>query len=433
MNFDGAGGQAALLALEAVSVAVLLLVLLRLRPVFGLTPVYTTLGVLYHLAGFLAGTLYIGFTPDLVMSPGSMALFPANIFVVLFVYIKEDAYEARRLIYGLFAANVAVIVMGILISQHLASPLIINPYDLAPSLFLQHPRIALVGTSVLLVDTILIVLVYEWWKQVAKGSLFLPIWLSMTLVLALDQVWFATGSFVELPAYRSILLSGLIGKAGAALLYASVLTLYLRYVEPEAITGSARATAIGDVFQLLTYRRKYEELKSQATKDALTGLYNRGHFDEVLPQLMRAGRERGKTLALLMIDVDDFKTINDSAGHLEGDRILKELAAVLINELRGSDIVCRYGGEEIAILLPDTDLAPAHALARRIQLAVPDKCTWQRGGAAVSVTVTIGLAADSEAGSPEELVAQADARLYAGKRAGRNRVVGGELLRSAHG
>jgi diguanylate cyclase (GGDEF)-like protein len=425
MIFAGALGQAVLMVVEGLLVASLLLLLLRVRKTFGLTPVYTTLGVLYHLAGFLAGTLYVGFTPELTMSPGSMVLFPANIFVVLFVYIQENAYEARRLIYGLFAANIAVIVMGFMISLHLASPLIINPHQLSPSLFLQHPRIALVGTTVLFVDTILIVLVYEWLKKLTPRSRFIPIWLSMTLVLALDQVWFATGSFVELPAYRSILVSGLIGKAGAALLYSSALALYLAVVEKEPLQDGA---SVGDVFHLLTYRRKYEELRSQATKDALTGLYNRGYFIEELPRLMAESNQHGRPLSLLMIDVDDFKKVNDTAGHIEGDRILQGVAVALMGEARRSDVVCRYGGEEIALILPETDLAQGYAVARRILSAVPKVCTWHDRTSTRSVTVTIGLATTSDASSPEQLVARADERLYAGKRAGRNRVVGGEEL-----
>lgn len=426
MNFDGALGQAALMVVEALSVASVLLVLLRLRPVFGLTPVYTTLGVLYHLAGFLAGTLYVGFTEDIAMSPGSMVLFPANIFVVLFVYIQEDAYEARKLIYGLFAANMVVILMGFMIAQHLASPLIINPHQLSPSLFLQHPRIAIVGTLVLFVDTILIVLVYEWFKQLTPGSRFLPIWLSMTLVLALDQVWFATGSFVELPQYRSILVSGLIGKAVAAVLYSGALALYLALVEKQTARDAGGGAAIGDVFHLLTYRQKYEELRSQVTKDALTGLYNRRYFNEALPRMVMDAKQQNRALSLLMIDVDDFKKVNDTAGHLEGDRILQCVAVALMAEARRSDIVCRYGGEEVAVLLPETDLSQGLAVARRIQIAVPRVCTWHDKAAPRTVTVTIGVATTQEAQTPEDLVARADERLYAGKRAGRNRVVSAE-------
>lgn len=429
MLFEGALGQITLMVVEVACVAGLLLALLRARPLFGLTPVYTTLGVLYHLAGFLAGTLYVSFTPDITMSPGSVVLFPANIFVVLFVYIKEDAYEARRLIYGLFAANVAVIVMGILISQHLASPLVLNPYQLSPSLFLQHPRIALVGTSVLFVDTILIVLVYEWFKGITRGSRFLPIWASMTVVLALDQVWFATGSFIELPAYRSILISGLIGKAVAGLLYAFALYAYLELVERPAGDKAKSGAAIGDIFQLLTYRRKYEELRSRASKDALTGMHNRGYFNEILPALMASAKERAEPLTLLMVDIDEFKRVNDTSGHLEGDRVLQSVALTLMSEARSTDVVCRYGGEEIAVILPQTDLTQGYALARRIQLAVPKACSW-RGphDQSRNITVTIGLAGASEGSSPQELVARADERLYAGKRAGRNRVVGAEPL-----
>ena len=120
------------MAIEAAVAAAVLLGLFSLRRFFGLAPVYTTVGVFYYLATLLAGTTFVRVTPELLMSPGSVALFPASLFAVLLVYIREDAKEARNMIYGLLAANVSASVLGLLVSQHLTGPLAFNPLALPP-------------------------------------------------------------------------------------------------------------------------------------------------------------------------------------------------------------------------------------------------------------------------------------------------------------
>lgn len=416
--------QLLLMGAEAVCVAAVLMALLRARHVVGLAPTYMVLGVMFHLAGFLASTLYVRVTPTLAMSPGSVVLFPANILVVLFAYIHGNAYEARKVIYGLFAANVVTVLLGALIGQHLPSPIAINPMGLSPQLFLGHPRVALVGAVVLFADTVLIVIAYEWLKRRFTSLRLLPIWLATVLVLIFDTVLFVTGSFVETPAYTSILLSGLLGKSVVGSFYALVLYGYVR-VFKEDTPNTAHYRALGDVLQVLTYRERYETLRAQVSRDALTGVNNRGHFEEALPQALLQAKGSGQPAALLLVDVDHFKLINDRAGHVEGDRVLRDLAASLTRAVRGSDSVCRYGGEEFAILLPDTTLPQAEALARRILSTVSRECLWGEAEAKREpVTVTIGAATSGEAGSAEALVRLADERLYVGKRGGRNRVVG---------
>src|SRR6185503_5222248 len=122
---------------------------------------YTTVGVFYYLATLLAGTTFIRVTPELLMSPGSVALFPASLFAVLLIYIREDAQEARNMIYGLLAANVAAALLGMMVVAHLAGPLSFNPLALPRDLFVQSPRLFFVGTLALYADTVLIILVYE--------------------------------------------------------------------------------------------------------------------------------------------------------------------------------------------------------------------------------------------------------------------------------
>jgi diguanylate cyclase (GGDEF)-like protein len=410
--------QLALMALEAALAAGVLLALFSLRRIFGLAPVYTTVGVFYYLATLLAGTTFVKVAPGLLMSPGSVALFPASLFAVLLVYVREDAREARNMIYGLLAANVTASLLGLIVSQHLSGPLAFNPLALPPQLFVQSPRLFVVGTLALFADTILIILVYEGMSRVI-GPLLPRLWLSLALVLALDTVVFVTGGFVEHPAYREILLSGLVGKLAAALVYAAALSLYL----PRARGADARP-GLGDLFDVLTYRQRYEALRAQAVRDPLTGVYNRGFFDEVLQGQLAAARRGGGPVSVMLADVDHFKRINDSYGHSEGDRALQVIAQALVSSVRGADVVCRYGGEEFAVILPGTPLDAAAQLANRVREEVPAATARSGIAAGTRITITIGVAACPRDGADADtLVRVADRRLYQGKDSGRDRVM----------
>src|SRR5690606_1312905 len=114
------------------------------------------------------------------MSPGSVALFPACLMIVLLVYIREDAMEARTMIYGLLAANVTASLLGLVVSHHLRGPLAVNPLGLPPELFMQSPRLFIVGTLALFIDTVLIIIVYEALARVVR-PLFLRIYLALAI------------------------------------------------------------------------------------------------------------------------------------------------------------------------------------------------------------------------------------------------------------
>jgi diguanylate cyclase (GGDEF)-like protein len=360
----------------------------------------------------------------MVMSPGSVALFPATLFAVLLVYLREDANEARHMIYGLLAANVSAAALGLIVSHHLQGPLAFNPLGLPAEVFVQSPRLFVAGTLTLFLDSILIVLVYEALRRVLR-SLWLAIFASLAVVLAFDTLLFVTGGFAEHPAYREILLTGFMGKTAAALIYASALALFL----PRSVAALSRAAndarpRLGDLFRVLTYRQRYEELLAQAARDSLTGVYNRGFFDEVLANHVAATRRGGPPVTVMMVDVDHFKRINDGRGHAEGDRALRVIARSLQRAVRGSDIVCRYGGEEFCIILPGTTMGPAAQLASRIREEVPAACAQAGLGDGAPITVTIGVAeSPSDGDRVEDLVRAADLRLYRGKGAGRDRVV----------
>ncbi len=179
----------------------------------------------------------------------------------------------------------------------------------------------------------------------------------------------------------------------------------------EAISGQAAAAV------------ENARLYALANVDGLTGLYCRRYFDTRVAEEIERARRFGNSFALVMLDLDDFKALNDTLGHVVGDRALREVAAVAASQLRGVDLAARYGGEELAFLLPRTSLADAHAVAERIREAVAAHRIGD-GESARHITASLGVAGWTESGveDPSSLVARADAALYRAKAAGKNRV-----------
>lgn len=160
----------------------------------------------------------------------------------------------------------------------------------------------------------------------------------------------------------------------------------------------------------------------RAMRDALTGLWNRAYFDERLQSDIAAATRHDWPLSCIMIDIDHFKLINDTHGHLFGDRVIREVAAVMEQQLRREDSICRYGGEEFVVLCPGVAAEGAQVLAERLRNAVAGlilKPSIER----VAVTCSVGLSDLVTCGSGG-LVAAADAALYRAKHAGRNCVAG---------
>ncbi|MGE3842096.1 MAG: diguanylate cyclase [Vicinamibacterales bacterium] len=165
------------------------------------------------------------------------------------------------------------------------------------------------------------------------------------------------------------------------------------------------------------------ELAHAATVDPLTGLFNRRHFQSRIDEEIERARRQSLDLALLLIDIDDFKRINDTLGHLAGDFLLRQVADVLKHSVRVFDVCTRYGGEEFAVLMPGSNGASAMVVAERIRTRVESAV---RGEGPlpphVRVTVSAGLAVLERDGSSADLIARADRALYRAKEEGKNRV-----------
>lgn len=168
----------------------------------------------------------------------------------------------------------------------------------------------------------------------------------------------------------------------------------------------------------------FEALRMLAIRDELTGLLNRREFDRILSEEQERALRFNHALALLMVDIDHFKAINDGHGHPAGDAVLREVASRIASQVRNVDRVARFGGEEFAIVLVQTDRNSAMESAERIREVVGRKPFAPRDGVTLSVTLSVGVAAlPTDAQSAATLVAAADKALYAAKEAGRNQVV----------
>lgn len=176
---------------------------------------------------------------------------------------------------------------------------------------------------------------------------------------------------------------------------------------------------------LIELAEKNKLLEQQSTIDALTGVRNRTFFDQKLSAEIKRSRRERSTLALLMIDIDHFKSFNDNHGHLVGDLVIKEVAQSLQQELkRSTDYLCRYGGEEFAIILPNTDSEGAMLLAEQLRLCLENQ-RIQHEKLELSISVSIGCYAGvAEINSVSiDYIQAADIALYRAKNEGRNRVV----------
>ena len=166
----------------------------------------------------------------------------------------------------------------------------------------------------------------------------------------------------------------------------------------------------------------HDEIYRMTTVDGLTQVFNRRYFEDALERELSRSRRYARALSLLMLDIDHFKKINDTWGHLAGDAVLKDVASTIRSRTRREDVLARYGGEEFALLLPEIDSTGALALAEKVR-ALVGRHTFTFDGERIPVTLSVGLTeAVRKTDRPEDVVRRADEKLYEAKQGGRNRV-----------
>lgn len=171
-------------------------------------------------------------------------------------------------------------------------------------------------------------------------------------------------------------------------------------------------------------RESVNNTMALAVTDELTGLYNRRYFERHLSIMLEKSREQTRDMAVMLLDMDFFKAVNDTHGHDVGDSVLKEFALRLRRNIRGVDLACRYGGEEFVVLMPDTDLRQAQGVAERVRSAVAEKGFEMAPGLTLQITISVGVSlSEGETDTPDQVIKRADIALYRAKREGRNRVV----------
>src|SRR6478752_1441614 len=181
------------------------------------------------------------------------------------------------------------------------------------------------------------------------------------------------------------------------------------------------ATILRFTYQDQADEHYQKKLFESALRDGLTSTFNRRYFVDRLHAEIRFAHRHEKSLALLFVDIDHFKKINDEHGHLAGDEVLASVARVMTETIRAEDVLARYGGEEFAVICREIDETGAQKLGERLRAAVAEH-KFEHDGKVIPVTVSVGAAIEGKVDDAQAFNAAADAAMYEAKRAGRNRV-----------
>jgi diguanylate cyclase (GGDEF)-like protein len=200
-----------------------------------------------------------------------------------------------------------------------------------------------------------------------------------------------------------------------------VLTLHSSRVDAFRESELQSLESVADICANSIQNAHYvERVKQLAYLDGLTGIFNRRFFELRIMEEVERARRYGSAMAVIMADIDQFKRLNDEFGHLLGDEVLRQVSSVFHQQLRKTDVVCRYGGEEFALLLTQTNAEQAFVVAEKLRKMVEK---WQFPGVPRAITISVGVAAFPQHGkNRDDLVRAADSGLYLAKQAGRNRV-----------
>jgi diguanylate cyclase (GGDEF)-like protein len=407
-----------LFVIEAVSYFTLMVTLLHFRHRIGLGVFLTALGVMHFMETYLAAVFYVEL-PFGIVSPGSSIFFTGKLMMILMLYLQEDAAVVRQPIYGLFLGNLLTVGIAWIVQWHV--PVALSAGTAPANDFLREMGwLMLWGTTVLYLDAIGIILLYERLGRYFRHRLVLRFLVCGLVMLTFDQIAFfgAVHYFFGVPL--AAFWGGWKAKIFAVGIYTALFAIYELWIGRAVVTSGARP--IADIFSDLTFRERYNDLLSSTGRDILTGLYDRTRMELEAPPLIRETLRQGQFATVIILDADHFKNVNDQFGHLQGDEVLRAIALRLGTILRASDRMYRFGGEEFVAICPATDHGEAMRLAERLRWTIESSVSTPDGK---PVTISIGVATVGEDGDDfTALLSTADARLYQAKKNGRNRVDG---------
>ncbi|MGX1305910.1 diguanylate cyclase (GGDEF)-like protein [Amorphus suaedae] len=385
----------------------IMLAMFHYRKWLGIGTFFCALCALTFAENYLAITVFVGLGP-IVYTPGSVILFTGKLLLLLLVYIREDAQVVRQPIYGLLIGNFVIILVVLLVSHQ--TRIGTSAAGFAIDMVAESTWLSVWGTVLLFIDCVALVLLYERLCRVAWLSLFARLWISAIVVLAFDQLAFFSALHMFFGVPYSAGAGGFFGKVIASGLYSFVLWAYLRYLEGH-LDKADHQSRLRDVFSVLTYRQRFEEMRETARLDPLTGAENRRSLFENGMALIDRSVARGDPVSLFMIDIDSFKKINDVHGHSAGDRVLNQFVSLMHQTIRDTDPIYRYGGDEFVVIAPGADRLPADRLAQAIREAAAG---LQVGDVDGEFSVSIGVATSPGDGATlGDLIETADRSMYA--------------------
>jgi len=407
-----------LLIAQAAVYFTVMMSLLQARHSIGIGVFMCALGVMHFLETYLASVFYIEL-PFGIISPGSTILFSGKLLMILLLYIREDALVVRQPIYGLLIGNFLIVALVMILRSH--DTVSVIPDRVPDIRFVDEMGWLMVwGTILLFIDAIAIIVLYERIGDAFGRHLGWRFLVCGAVVLTFDQAGFYLALRYVSGAPLSVFFGGWAAKMVATLLYTGFFVAYLRFFDEKAKWLTHRS--FRDVFHVLTYRERYYDLLETSGRDHLTGVHHRRSYDLNGPKILQESLAAGRSITMLVIDIDHFKLVNDRLGHQAGDEVLKAIAGLLNENLRAEDHLYRFGGEEFVLLCdrlaPEAAMGMAERICKLIEkfsiIYLPEK-----------VTVSVGVASAPEDGDNLEALFQtADQRLYRAKHMGRNRVCG---------
>ncbi|MCB2227160.1 MAG: GGDEF domain-containing protein [Desulfarculaceae bacterium] len=435
MNFE-----VIILVAEAVVVYLLVLGAHALRHWAGLAHFYALIGGLTAVMSWITDAGVVVKVAGVDFMVGSTVFYTSLLLAVFVVYVFDGVRATRIAISTVIGVSIMVPVIAVVLNLQI---------DLAgmPALgYVPSPSLRVNAASVLATFADLLFLAIAWefmnnrlqWIPLGIRAFF-----TLLGVMWLDVVLFATGAFGGQPDYAAIMQGTAFSRLIVSCFAAPMLWAYLAWQNRRYDTEMTQRPILAILKQFADMKRELtqaqqeierrkkaeralrqsqERLRFLATTDELTKLPNRRRFWEVAGSESQRAHRYASSFSLALLDIDKFKDVNDSKGHAAGDQVLAQLAAVCKEQLRSVDTLARVGGEEFALLLPETSSETAVTAAERVRAAV-ERAVFNTDKGPVKITVSIGVATLTDGSSgPETLYTQADQALYKAKNLGRNHV-----------